>query len=184
LLLSPPKRYEDVARAVRLARAGADLGQLRAEIDRGLRTRRFLTYRESSGWAIEAEPILAEIRRAVDTSPTNELVELIQRAIGHVVKVILQADDSDGAIGDLARELLDLHALDGNRGGLDASSRHWASVGGSRRKSVNGSLHCSLPAHHCDPAAKSTHRLETDSSDQNAHPGTRWGPRAASGDRT
>jgi hypothetical protein len=106
------QRYEDVGRAVRLAasRAGADLGQLRAEIDRGLRTRRFLTYRESNGWVIEAEPIVAEIRRAVETSPTNELVELIQRAIGHVVKVILHADDSDGAIGNVAHELLDLHA--------------------------------------------------------------------------
>jgi len=37
-------------------------------------------------------------------------VLLIERAIGRVVKVILQADDSDGMIGDVARELLDLHA--------------------------------------------------------------------------
>jgi uncharacterized Zn finger protein len=35
---------------------------------------------------------------------------LLERAIGHVVKVIERADDSDGTIGDLARELLDLHA--------------------------------------------------------------------------
>ncbi|MHB8593896.1 MAG: hypothetical protein ACYDB3_06120 [Acidimicrobiales bacterium] len=35
---------------------------------------------------------------------------LIERAIGHVVKVIRHADDSGGLIGDLARELLDLHA--------------------------------------------------------------------------
>jgi hypothetical protein len=34
----------------------------------------------------------------------------LQRAVGHVVKVILHADDSDGLIGDLARDLLALHA--------------------------------------------------------------------------
>jgi hypothetical protein len=38
------------------------------------------------------------------------LVELLQRAVGHVVKVIMHADDSSGAIGDLAPRLLDIHA--------------------------------------------------------------------------
>lgn len=45
------------------------------------------------------------------SSPTEELVRLIERAVGRVVKVILRADDSDGQIGDLGRELLDVHAL-------------------------------------------------------------------------
>jgi ABC-type amino acid transport substrate-binding protein len=38
------------------------------------------------------------------------LAELLQRSVGHVVKVIMHADDSDGLLGDLARELLALHA--------------------------------------------------------------------------
>ena len=106
------ERYEDVARAVRLAgsRRSGDLGQLRTEIDRGLRTSRYLGYRESDGWAMQARPIVEAIGVAVLTSPTAELVLLIERAVGHVVKVILKADDSDGMIGDLARQLLDLHA--------------------------------------------------------------------------
>lgn len=105
-------RHEDVARAVRLAagRAAGDFQQLRAEIDRGLRTRRFLDYRESAGWAMQAAPVVAEIRAALVASSSATLVALIERAVGHVVKVIAHADDSDGAIGDLARELLDLHA--------------------------------------------------------------------------
>ncbi len=53
---------------------------------------------------------MAEIRDGVDSGPSSGLVVLIERAIGHVVKVILHADDSDGLIGDLAREVLDLHA--------------------------------------------------------------------------
>ncbi|MHB8244659.1 MAG: hypothetical protein ACYDGN_04760 [Acidimicrobiales bacterium] len=95
------ERHEDVARAVRLAatRGSGDLSQLKTEIDRGLRTSRYLGYRESGGWAMQARPIVEAISEAVGSSPTAELVVLIERAIGHVVKVILKADDSDGTIG-------------------------------------------------------------------------------------
>jgi hypothetical protein len=111
-LLAAVDRHDDVERQVRLiaTRDAGDLAQLRAEVDRGLRTRRFLGYRESGAWAGAARPIVAELGNAVDASPSRALVELLQRAIGHVVKVILHADDSDGLIGDLARELLALHA--------------------------------------------------------------------------
>jgi hypothetical protein len=43
-------------------------------------------------------------------APSIDVVVPLQRAVGHVVKVILRADDSNGTIGDLARELSDLHA--------------------------------------------------------------------------
>ena len=99
---------------------------LRAEIDRGLRTRRFLGYYESREWAIEAAPAVDAVSEAVASSPTPELVLLIERAVGHVVKVILRADDSDGMIGDLARELLDLHALACDAGVADpVKLAHW-----------------------------------------------------------
>jgi hypothetical protein len=106
-------RHEDVERTVRLitARADDDLAVLRAEVDRGLRTRRFLPYGESSGWAHGARPVVEELRRRATSSPSAELIELLQRAIGHVVKVIEHADDSDGTIGDLTRELLEMHAI-------------------------------------------------------------------------
>ena len=106
------EHHEEVARAVRLAasRGSGDLGQLRVEIDQGLRASRLLGHYESRNWAHEAQLIMEEIRNVVRSSPSAELVVLIERAIGRVVKVILQADDSDGLIGDVARELLDLHA--------------------------------------------------------------------------
>jgi hypothetical protein len=105
-------RHADVERQVRLiaARGTGSLAQLRSEVDRGLRTRRFLDYGESAGWAHAGRPIVAELENAVEAAPSRELVELLQRAVGHVVKVITHADDSDGLIGDLARELLALHA--------------------------------------------------------------------------
>jgi hypothetical protein len=105
--------HEDVERRLRLmaARSTGDLGQLRAEVDRGLRTRRFLGYRESVEWAHAARPILTELEAAVRTAPSQELVELLERGISHVVKVIqTRADDSSGLVGDLVRGLLDLHA--------------------------------------------------------------------------
>ena len=104
--------HRDVERHVRLiaARSAGDLAQLRAEVDRGLRTRRFLGYQVSGAWARSARPILTELQTAVEDAPSGELVELLQRAVGHVVKVTQHADDSDGLIGDLARDLLALHA--------------------------------------------------------------------------
>lgn len=112
LLLAAVDRHPDVERHVRLAaaRATGDLAGLRREVDQGLRTRRFLGYRESSEWARSAQPITDELRLAVARAPSSELVVLLERAIGHVVKVILRADDSNGTIGDLARGLLELHA--------------------------------------------------------------------------
>ncbi len=114
--------HEEVACEVRLAanRGSGDLQQLRAEIDRGLRAGQFLGYYESRGWAHHVQPIIEEIRGAVSSSPSAELVVLIERAIGRVVKVILHADDSDGPIGDVARELLDLHAEACDTGVADA----------------------------------------------------------------
>jgi hypothetical protein len=105
--------HEDVERRVRLtaARSSGDLRVLRAEVDRGLRTRRFLGYRESVEWARAARPVVLELETAVGAGPSRELVELLERGIAHVVKVIqTKADDSSGMVGDLARDLLELHA--------------------------------------------------------------------------
>lgn len=112
VVTSAADRHDDVERHVRLAaaRERGDLAELRAEVDRGLRTRRFLGYRESSEWARSARPIVEELRLVATASPSSDLVVLVERAVGHVVKVITHADDSNGTIGDLARELLEIHA--------------------------------------------------------------------------
>ncbi len=112
IVASAADRHDDVERHVRLAaaREEGDLAELRAEVDRGLRTRRFLGYRESSDWARAARPVVDELRSVAASSPSRDLVVLVERAVGHVVKVIMHADDSNGTIGDLARELLEVHA--------------------------------------------------------------------------
>jgi hypothetical protein len=105
--------HEDVERKVRLraARAAGDLSALREMVDRGLRTRRFLDWRAGGEWVRNARPIVAELEATAERSPSRELVELLQRAIGHLVKILqTKADDSSGLIGDLARDLLGAHA--------------------------------------------------------------------------
>lgn len=111
LLVSSAESHQDVMRAVRLAAAdeGERLAVLKVAVDDGLRTRRHLDYWGSSSWARDAAPVVDALAGEVAAGPSAELVVLLQRAAGHLVKVILRADDSDGMIGDLAREVLDLH---------------------------------------------------------------------------
>jgi hypothetical protein len=112
LLAGAAGRHDDVERELRLAaaRARGDLTELRAEVDRSLRTRRFLDYRAGMAFAQAARPVVAELELMSRSAPSADLVELVQRAIGHVVKVLQHADDSSGAIGEIALDLLQTHA--------------------------------------------------------------------------
>ena len=120
-MLGAVKRHDHVEAAVRLvaARSNGDLGALRSEVDHALRTRRFLGDWEAMEWARAASPVIAELELAAHTRPSPELVKLLERAAGHVVKVIHHADDSSGLIGDLLRELLELHAAACEAGASD-----------------------------------------------------------------
>lgn len=111
LLADAARTHGEVARAVRLAAATGDerLAVLRAAVDGGLRTRRYLDYRGSFEWARDASPVVAVLTDEVERSPTAELVILLQRAADRLVKVMLRADDSSGVIGDLCWQVLELH---------------------------------------------------------------------------
>src|SRR3954452_5275533 len=105
------KRPDDVAEADRLAAVdGVDrLVVLRAAVDDCLRTRRYLDYWGSSSWASDAAPAVNALADEVAKNPSRELVMLLQRAAGHLVKVLLRADDSNGMIGGLVSDVLGLH---------------------------------------------------------------------------
>ena len=120
LLLEAAARNGDVARTIRLAAATpADrLATLRSELD-SLRTRRHLDYRGSMAWADDALIVVDEIATAAETAPSRELLKLVELAVGRVVKVIMYADDSSGAIGDVARRLLEIHEQLGDAGVAD-----------------------------------------------------------------
>lgn len=111
MLVNAAESHEDVMRAVRLAAADSTdrLVVLAAAVDDGLRTRRHLDYRGSSSWAGDAAPVVTALADEVAAAPSAELVVLLQRAAGHLIKVILRADDSSGMIGGLCGDVLDLH---------------------------------------------------------------------------
>jgi hypothetical protein len=111
LLVEAAELHDDIARAVRLAAAGDGdrLAVLRAAVDDGLRTRRHLDYWASSRWAGDAAPVVEALTVEVAVRPSRELVLLLQRAAEHLVKVVQHADDSNGMIGSLAGDVLDLH---------------------------------------------------------------------------
>ena len=107
-------------RTIRLAAATpADrIATVRSELD-SLRTRRHLGYRESMAWADDAMIVVDEIATTAETAPSRELLKLVELAVGRVVKVIMYADDSSGAIGDVARRLLEIHEQLGDAGVAD-----------------------------------------------------------------
>lgn len=111
ILLDAAARHGDVARTIRLAAATPSdrVAVLRSELD-ALRTRRHLGYRESMEWARDAGIVIDEIAAEARNAPSQELLKLVELAIGRVVKVILRADDSSGMIGGLAGQLLETHA--------------------------------------------------------------------------
>jgi hypothetical protein len=110
LLLEAAARNGDVARTIRLAAATpADrVATLRSELD-SLRTRRHLDYRESMAWAADAMIVVDEIAATAESAPSRDLLKLVELAVGRVVKTIMYADDSSGAIGDVAGRLLEIH---------------------------------------------------------------------------
>ncbi|MDJ0771311.1 MAG: hypothetical protein QNJ12_21160, partial [Ilumatobacter sp.] len=123
LLLDAAQRNGDVARTIRLAAAApADrVATLRSELD-GLRTRRHLGYRESMAWADDAMIVVDEIAATAESAPSRELLKLVELAVGRVAKTIMYADDSSGAIGDVARRLLEIHEQLGDAGVADSKA--------------------------------------------------------------
>ncbi len=94
-------------RATLRARNG-ELDGVAAMVDDVLRTRRYLDWRQTGEYHDDAQPVLDLLDRQVQAHPTQELVELLQRAIKHVLAVIHRADD-DGLIGSVLGHLYDLH---------------------------------------------------------------------------
>jgi tetratricopeptide (TPR) repeat protein len=94
-------------RATLRARNG-ELDGVAAMVDDVLRTRRYLDWRQTKEYHENAQPVLDLLSQQVESHPTQELVELLQRAIKHVLAVIHRADD-DGLIGSVLDTLYDMH---------------------------------------------------------------------------
>jgi uncharacterized Zn finger protein len=107
------------ALAVRAAKSSGDLGYLEALVDRTLRSRRFLGWRESNEYAHAAHQLIDEITEATTVETADAAMPVVERAIRILFRVILRADDSSGSIGHAVRRLLDLHARAAQLGSPD-----------------------------------------------------------------
>ena len=121
LVLDLVRGDRTLERRVRLAlpESGAGAAGLRAEVDEVLRTRRFLDYREMIGYAHEAQDVVAALDRAAQGPAATEVVPVVERALAHVVKLLLRGDDSAGAVGDVAVRLLEVHVHAAQQGHPD-----------------------------------------------------------------
>ena len=102
-----------VARRVAVALDGLTGGTvaLARAVDEVLRSRRrFSDYRAVLDYATQARPVVDALQRAAAGPAARDLVPIVERAIGHVVKVLHAGDDSAGAAGDVAQALLTTHA--------------------------------------------------------------------------
>jgi uncharacterized Zn finger protein len=107
-------------------RVSMDLTQLRTAVDAGLRSLHSLDYWKSSEWASAAAPVVEALGERLAVSPSTELLELIERAVDHVIEVVLHADDSNGEIGGLIATLLEFHVLACDAGVADpVDLAHW-----------------------------------------------------------
>lgn len=87
------------------------LAQARTRILAMFRTRRELFQRGAvSDYANHAYAGVHELRITAETWGSAALIPTTEKALAATVRVTLRADDSNGEIGDLVRELLALHA--------------------------------------------------------------------------
>jgi tetratricopeptide (TPR) repeat protein len=84
------------------------------EIDRTLRTCRYLDGPAGAEYAKNAEPVVAALAELAQAGRAEEAIQLTERALTILVEVLGRADDWAGMIGDLVRRLLDIH-LDASR---------------------------------------------------------------------
>ena len=85
--------------------------ELREEVLPLFRTRaELIRWRAVREYAAAAQEGVAQLREAAGDLGAGPVIPFVQKAIRSTVRVILRADDSSGVIGDLVRELLDLHA--------------------------------------------------------------------------
>lgn len=91
--------------------ADATLAETRKRILGSIRTRReMFDWRAVSSYAAVAGTSVDELRTAALQWGPATMVPIAEAAINAAVKVVLRADDSNGEIGDIIGELLELHA--------------------------------------------------------------------------
>ncbi len=83
---------------------------LTATVDEALRTRRFISYRESFAVARDAEELLNELERQLNVGVGVAAEPALKRATTRLRAIVMEADDSAGVLGSACQRSADLHA--------------------------------------------------------------------------
>ena len=108
----------DLHRRIELRLAGDDPDALRSALDAALRVRGFLDYRRSMDFAARLDEPIESLRSLVGTRPDTAL-ELTERALKRVLKILERSDDSAGTLQVQIAELGRLHAHAAARAEID-----------------------------------------------------------------
>lgn len=108
----------DLHRRIELRLAGDDPDALRPALDAALRVRGFLDHRRSMDFAVGLDEPIEALRSLVGTR-LDAALELTERALKRVLKILERSDDSAGALQDRIAELGSLHAESADRAEID-----------------------------------------------------------------
>jgi len=108
----------DLYRRIEVRLAGDDPEALRAALDAALRVRGFLDYRRSLDFACRLDEPIESLRSLCDTD-SDKALELTERTLKRLLKLLERTDDSAGAVQDRIAELGSLHARAAARADID-----------------------------------------------------------------
>lgn len=104
-----PLREKLMQMAARRKSPEAGLAQARKNLERVIRVRRFVDYREMPGYASSVEAALAELEDLLKDGQAAGVANLCEVGMRRLSSVIESVDDSDGYITTLMEQIQDLH---------------------------------------------------------------------------
>ena len=97
------------ARALRAADGAVDLGSVRALLDRAMRVRGYVDYREAWAFFQAVDEVIDAVADLLDEGHADAVVELCEYAVGLVDGLVGEVDDSDGGTMEALARLEELH---------------------------------------------------------------------------
>jgi uncharacterized Zn finger protein len=115
VVLDSASTHQDIQERLELRAAlagakGPDTSGVSKALDRALRSRRFIEYREMPEFARRADEAIELVEEVLSAGHAGSAVVLAERGLRHLEKTIGNADDSDGYFRGLFSALTDLHA--------------------------------------------------------------------------
>ena len=114
------RRVVELRAAARTGDVSALADELEGMVKKALAVRGHVDYRRSFGVARDAEQLLDELETYLDAGSADAVAPALLRATTRLRKVVLQADDSSGLLGNAGQRAAELYARACREGAPDA----------------------------------------------------------------